>query len=275
MSPRAAPTSVHREVRAAGLDELVLALHFVHEIRQLERIETEIVARACATLTGQELFSAPSRMRASADEVAATEASHAVECRAVLERATARAPRRVAVALNQPPMPSFTDAVHVVANRAARPSLVYLFAAVISETLGAGRMLVAGRDPTVESFYADFFERHARAEREHARLFADVCRVAWLSLGGDDQRAVLGFLPPLLDCYVFPSRATCVAILEDADLDAERAERIFSETYRDQLVAKIIRPQVQVATRVFARAGMLDSPAARQAFGGYVRTSLP
>ena len=247
----------------------------LHELRLLERVETEIVGRACASLVSQELFSAPPRMRERAEQIAATEAGHALECHGLIAGLIERGPDRLAVAAGQAPMPSFVDAVAVVARREDRPSLVYLFAAVVTESLGAGRLRSAAGDPALDRACVDFFEDHASEELDHAALFADVCRIAWQSLDGADQGAVLGYLPRLLDCYVLPSRANCTAILEDADFDFEDAERIVSETYSRSVLGQIVAPQVSVAMKVFARAGMLDTPEARRAFGGYLRTQLP
>lgn len=275
LSPRAAPTSTHPLVRDADLTEMVLALRFVHDLRLLERVETEVVGRACAGLAAGELFSAPSRIREQVDRIASSEAEQVAEIRALLDHALAIGPRRLQVAMGQPPMPSFVDAVHAIAQTEQRPSLVYLFAAVIAEILGGERLIASDRGADVEPRVSAFLLDHAREEREHAAVFADVCRIAWIALDDGDRASALRFVPRLLDCYIIPSRATCVAILDDAGVDWEDAETVFLETYTRWRLARIIAPLAAVAVRVFARAGMLDSASGRRAFGSYVQSRLP
>ena len=275
ISPHAVPTASHPRVRDAELTDLVLALRFIHDIRFLERVETEIVSPACASLSAQELFSAPSRIRECAAEVSAHEAQQAIASAEIIDHATSVGPRRLRVAMGQPAMPSFVDAVHVVAQNHEKPSLVYLFAAVVAEILSAERLIASSRGPGIDPMINGFLVAHADEEREHATLFADVCRIAWGALDDRDRRAVLDFLPRLLDCYVIPSRATCVAILDDAGIEVDDAEAIFAETYTRSRLVQIIEPQVSIATRVFARAGMLDSEEGRLAFSAFVHSKLP
>jgi hypothetical protein len=258
-------------VRAADLTDMVLALRFIHDIRFLERVEIEIVSRACATLSAQELFSAPPRVREQIDEIAEHEVQAAIASHEIVDHAITVGPRRLQVAMGQPPMPSFVDAAHAVAQTETKPSLVYLFAAVITEILSADRLSAAARGPRMDPLVTSFLIAHADEERDHAMIFADVCKIAWQALDGDDRAAVLGFLPRLLDCYIIPSRATCVAILDDAGIEVEDAESIFLETYTRERLTAMIAPQAAVAMRVFARAGLLDSPEARAAFAAYVR----
>jgi hypothetical protein len=144
------------------------------------------------------------------------------------------------------------------------PDLAQLLQVIVFETLITAVLKDIPSDPTVVSAVRDLMRDHARDEGRHHRFFAALFPELWTRLHAELRERVARTLPRLIrDCLSWDTGPVKDS-LRAAGLDAEAAERVIHDCYRDDL--RRIREMTRATVGMCESSGVLVVPGAIDAF---------
>ena len=148
-------------------------------------------------------------------------------------------------------------------------SIIRLFFCAVSETLVSKVLYSIPEDPAVASVVRDVLHDHAIDERVHGAYFHRLFPVMWNTLSSRERDTMGMILPELVWTFLGPDRKLESSILMSFGIPKHDIPHILDEVYPPGGLGKRIREDARLTLRMFANAGVMDTPAIADEFHRY------
>jgi para-aminobenzoate N-oxygenase AurF len=156
----------------------------------------------------------------------------------------------------------------VAAEASIPASWVQFLQVAVFETLITSLLLTVPNDGSVITVVRNTVENHVADEVRHHAYFALLFKSFWQQLTPDEKTRVSRALPDIIIRSLAPNTSSASLALIEAGLDDVAVKRVIAESYGDQQTLASIRQAARKTMSMFSRAGVFDTPGARQAFIG-------
>lgn len=144
--------------------------------------------------------------------------------------------------------------------------LVEIFFVIVSETLISGTLAKIPTEPSILTAVRDVIRDHSRDEGKHHQYFASLLYILWPRLTIIQKRIIGPILPDLIFSFLTPDTNSIKYELQTYKLKAKKIDEIIMETYPQGLVVESTKKAASVTLMHFAKVGVFDDPATKEAF---------